>query len=196
MKWMIRTIPTFVLFSIGVMAFVGDIQATPSQSDITVVGLAQSQGGIPHCSLLDGAVKVTNSSSTYEYKVHVDAWTGNDAYGNGRCGLGAGCEDNQDPCTCDFEIVMEISTNDSRVGTTGCVFPICESCTLNCDNSTCDPDGDYDHCTCTYGVYGATHYREPPETLWTEMAPSFGTAITERDSHPDCPDSPTEPCDY
>jgi hypothetical protein len=172
--------------------------ADPSQSDITVVGLAESRGGIPHCTLLDGAVLITNSSDTYEYKVWVDGWTENDDCGPTRCEGGQDCTDPEEPCYCDFETTTVVPREDSVVGLSGCEFPVCTDCTTNCDNTTQEcSTANYNHCVCTYGVYGATHYREYPSETWLEMPPSFSTAISERLAHPNCPTCEGESaCDY
>jgi hypothetical protein len=197
MKRSIRLILVLAL-PVIVAALVSTVTLAQSQSDITVVGLATDLGGVPGCSTGDGSVKIYNTSTTYEYKVWIDWRAENDSYGNPRCGTG--CPPAHEPCECEQEDTYEIGTDTSVVGAPQCLMPNCGGCTEDCDNTWIGdpPQCSYDHCTCVYGTYRATHYREegdPPEE-WTTMPPSYGTAIAETERHENCPGDPGEVCGY
>jgi hypothetical protein len=193
---MIRSVSLILAMALAVVAAaaVSSVTLAQSQNDITVVGLSTGIAGIPGCTLTDGAIKIYNTSTVYEYQVWVDWRSENDRYGNPRCGYG--CEEAQDPCECGQENTYEIGLDTSIVGIPQCWMPQCAGCTSECDNETIGGQCPYDHCTCVYGTYEVTHYKEPEDPNWTAMPPSSKTAIAETERDANCPGEPEHVCEY
>ena len=166
----------------------------PCKTDVTITGFENA----PACPgpVYDGAIKVSNASSTYTYKVSVTARAENDSAGNPRC-------DNDPPdcsgqsCECDLSDASVVVTTDAdkEVKKT-CVLPVCQPCTRHCDNDSgageCSPVAD--HCTCVIGTYFVTYYSDDEGENWTAMAPAYPTAITDKERNSLCAD-PGPGCD-
>jgi len=189
---MIRVALVLALFVVATVSSIG-LAADPDEDDVTIIGYQNA----PQCPgpWYDGAIKASNSSTEYWYKVVLSARVENDSNGNARC-------DNNQPCSsesCEADlsgtIVVEIG-DDGDVKKSE-VLPSCGGCpTSNCDtgNSGDCEDPAADHCTCVIGSYRVTEYSDDFGANWNDLFTIGPIAITEKESSPLCP-NPGASCD-
>jgi hypothetical protein len=179
-----KMIPVLVIFLVGAIATASvALAADPDPDDVTVTGW----GGAPGCTWSDGEVYVSNDSSEWDYKVDIDVRFENMSPGNTQCGVDPPDCTGQE-CECELELTGEVvEALDDREFVSACVLPSCQvgNCS-HCDNTNdCDPDAD--HCTCAYGTYEVTHYRDTTSGSWIAMPPSYPIAITDKEQAAVCP---------
>jgi len=182
-----------VLFVVAAVSSIG-LAADPDEDDVTVVGFQNA----PHCPgpVYDGAIKVSNSSDEYWYKVVVVARVENDSNGNSRCDNNQPCSG--ESCECDLSnnaIVSKIG--ETSIVKESCGFPSCGGCpTSNCDtgNSGDCEDPPADHCTCVIGNYRVTEYSDDFGETWNDLFTLGPIAITQKENNPLCP-NPGPSCD-
>jgi len=189
MRCMSRIALLLVLFVVAAVLSIG-LTFGQSRSDVTITGYENAPGCTGPMS--DGAIKVSNSSSVYWYKVQVVARVENDSDGNARC-------DNDPPdCSgqsCQADLSNDsiiVYDNDDKVIWETEYLPSCKPCTNHCDNETCSPTAD--HCTCVIGTYLVTHYSNDDGENWVPFSPAFPSVITDKERNPLCPD-PGPGCD-